>query len=860
MDAARPEGAATPRDSPNREKRRTIAYLRGLLLVAAGGVLLAHGLSAAGPGALLLLVVFTLSNVSILAAPLRLVSSFRFELLVGALDVVFIALAIHAAGAAGGVLPVSCLLTVLVVALANRRPYAVAGLAVAAALHAWLVLVVAPATDPLRSLAPQILLLGSIALYYGYLAEGIHRLRAREEADKSEARELRILLEILETITSSLDLAKVTGTIVEKVTTIIPAVRCSMLFVDESRRRCFVMASHDDPRVSMRELDLDKYPEIRRAIETRGPVLIQDVAADPLMAEVRTALEALDFQSIMVIPMVFRDDVLGTLCMKTARADQPFTRREIGFCTAVARASANALKNALLHQEVHEESAHHRRLADKLTRIFDHSPDLVLTTDEQGRVTECNRGTARLLGYGREEILGRPAASLLADPGADELLARVRTTGALLNHACRLRRRTGTPVDVELNLSVLRDEQERPAGTVWLGRDVTELKTTQLQLLQAKKLSTIGEVISGVAHELNNPLSAVLGFSQLLLGRPASAPVRRELEKIHESALRCQRIVGNLLSFARVHRPERRYLGINGIIEKTLDIKRYQLHVNNIAVVTDLDPQLPRTMIDFHQMQQVLLNLVNNAQHAMVADDRSGGLLSIRTSEVSGWVRIEISDDGGGMDEQTLERIFDPFFTTKEPGEGTGLGLSVSYGIVKEHGGRIWARSCKDEGTTFTIELPVRTAPEEGDPVRPGTETAVPGPPAAPGRRILVVDDEPLILDLMLEVLVERGYQVDTAGNGREAARKIDGEPYDLVISDVRMPQMNGMDLYRRVLSSRPELEGRVVFVTGDLIDREIVQFLADVQARTLPKPLEIDKIVGVVDDLLRPGGGRPLA
>jgi PAS domain S-box-containing protein len=831
------------------EKRRTIVYLRGLLLVALGGVLLEAGAAHAGANGLALLAIYGLSNISlILSVPLRMVRSLRFELIVGAIDLVAIALAIALAGARGGVLPVSCLVLGLVLALATERSHAIAGAGVICALHAWSLLAITDGN--LRQLAPQLLFLASLALYYGYLAAGIHRFRTRARAEELSMYELQTLLEILDAITQARDLEHVTRIVVQKINLIVPSVRCSMLFIDPTGTRCYVIASHDDPNIKMLELNLEKYPEVREAIATRNPVLVQDIASDPLMSDVRGILEELDLHSIMVVPMVFGDDVLGTLCMKTSRANQPFSEREVNFCTAVARASASALKNAALNREVLETSNRHREAAEKLSRIFDDSPDLILTTDNDGQITELNHAAERLLGRARETVLGLSCVEILGD-GVQGLVDRTLAWGAVANHPCNLIRKDGSSFEVELNVSTLRNEDGDPAGTVWLGRDVSELKATHRQLIQAEKLSTVGEVISGVAHELNNPLSVVLGYSQLVLSRQAGSPVRRELERVHESATRCQKIVSNLLSFARGHKPERRYANVNGIIDKTLEIRKYQLHVNNIEVVRDLAEDLPSTLVDSHQMQQVLLNLFNNAQHAMNGDRERAGRLEVRTSHENGWIRIEVSDNGHGMSPATIEKIFDPFFTTKEVGQGTGLGLSVSYGIVKEHGGRIDAMSSPDNGSTFLIDLPIRKPIQAETAVEASVEIEMPA--AATARRapadgrILVVDDEPMIVDLLAEVLEERGYHVETAGNGGEACKKIGPNSYDLVISDVRMPEMTGIDLYRRIVAVRPELEGRVIFITGDLMDPQTVDFLSEVHARTLPKPLDIDIVVETV-------------
>jgi len=259
--------------TPNREKRRRIVLLRGMLLVAVGALLFASGVERVGFGAVLLLAVFAASNVALFVVPLRIVASVRFELLVGATDLVLVVTGFHLAGASRGVLPISCLLMVLVVALGNYRAHTVAGAAVVGALHAWFVLGDRSSAAEGGQLAVQVLFLCAVALYYGFLVGGIHRDRRRAEGERLERRELITLLQILETISSSLELREVTRTIVAKITTVIPAVRCSILLINESRKNCFVMASHDNPELDMLQIDLEKYPEVCRAIETRSPVL-----------------------------------------------------------------------------------------------------------------------------------------------------------------------------------------------------------------------------------------------------------------------------------------------------------------------------------------------------------------------------------------------------------------------------------------------------------------------------------------------------------------------------------------------------------------------------------------------------------
>ena len=834
--------------APPAHNLREILLLRGMVVVAVGALLTQAGADALGFGALALVLVFAISNVVLLYLPARLVSGLKFELAVGAVDLVLVALGIHLAGAHAGVLPISCLLMVLVVALGNHAVRTVAGAAGVGALHAWMVLGPESGLVSVGSLGLQVVFLCTIALYYGGLVQNVQGSRRRDEARKLSRNELAALLEILRSVTSSLDLRSVTQTIVRYINDVVPSMRCSLVFLDPSNKRCFVLASHDDPTVNMLELDIGKYPEIRKAIETRAPVLIRDVDTDPIVTGVREILSQLGISSLMVLPLTFADDVLGTLLLRTARSDETFGTDEINFCRAVADVSANALKNALLHRQVQESFARHQRTLEKLGSVLRHSPDLILTTDTKGKITEFNRGGETLLGYDRLDLLGGSFRLLFEDRRHDDLLERIRSCGVLSNYGCSMQKKDGTQVDLQLNMSILRDEANEITGTVWIARDMTELRSTQRQLIQAEKLSAIGNVLSGVAHELNNPLSVVLGFSQLLLARNGN----RQLERIQQAAERCQKIVKNLLSFARAHKPERKYLGANGIIEKTIDLKKYQLRVNNIEVVRDLDPELPMTMLDFHQIQQVLLNLTNNAQHAMAGVHDRPRTLTVRSMRCQSGIRLEITDTGEGMRPETLERIFDPFFTTKPQGKGTGLGLSVSYGIVAEHGGQVYARSRVGEGTTFLIELPVHGEEQEAEAADGAIESEERSvSSSSKKRRILLVDDEEPVLDLMIDILSDLGHRIDTASNGEEAWRKVREHDYDVVLTDVRMPQMNGIELYRNLLEIKPEMEHRVIFSTGDLIDGETASFVAEVNARTIAKPFDVDEMVAIVEEAL---------
>jgi signal transduction histidine kinase/CheY-like chemotaxis protein len=366
-----------------------------------------------------------------------------------------------------------------------------------------------------------------------------------------------------------------------------------------------------------------------------------------------------------------------------------------------------------------------------------------------------------------------------------------------------------------------------------------QTRMVQDRLLQSEKMSSIGQLVSGVAHELNNPLTGIMGFAQLLLLRDLEAPIRQQVETIYGEAERASKIVANLLTFARRRDARKETANLNTLIERVLELRNYDLRVRNITVELDTDPALPDTLVDTNQILQVFLNLLINAEQAMrpALEGGSEGMLRITTRQPrAGTILVSFADSGSGMNDETLRRIFDPFFTTKDAGEGTGLGLAISYGIVDEHGGRIWAESAIGKGTTFHIELPV-LAGTANPPVR-----AAEPEPSSSGerRRILVVDDEEAIQKLLTGVLEMDGHDVSVAGNGREALEKVGSQPFDLIISDIKMPIMGGADMYRRLRDDNNPLAKRVIFVTGDTVAPDTRKFLQEIDNTVLSKPFRL--------------------
>lgn len=392
--------------------------------------------------------------------------------------------------------------------------------------------------------------------------------------------------------------------------------------------------------------------------------------------------------------------------------------------------------------------------------------------------------------------------------------------------------RIGNLLETRRLHQVLREQKERLELTV---RERTQ------QLLQAEKLATLGELIAGIAHELNNPLAAMVGHAQMLRLGQQDPKVAARADRIVDAAQRATRIVRNFLSAARRHHPERSAVAVNDIVGKTLELLAYQLRVNNIDVANALAPDLPQIAGDPHQLQQMVLNLVNNAIQAMTAAHGQGRLhVTTALSADRSTIRIAVADDGPGIRPEHLSRVMEPFFTTKPQGEGTGLGLAIVQGIVAEHGGTISVESEPGRGATFTVTLPA-TAP-------PAVRPAAPPAKAVPdGLRVLVVDDEAGLREMMAEALVGQGARVETAPGGREALEVLARFAADVLVLDVRMPGVSGLDLWTRISRTNPALGRRTVFCTGDVIGEETQALISQSGCPSVSKPFEWARFFEVI-------------
>lgn len=358
----------------------------------------------------------------------------------------------------------------------------------------------------------------------------------------------------------------------------------------------------------------------------------------------------------------------------------------------------------------------------------------------------------------------------------------------------------------------------------------------QEQLQETLRLASIGELAAGVAHELNNPLTSVLGYSQMILDSEVPESLKSNLRVVVSEGQRAAKVIKNLQLFARRTGPEKTFENVNSILQRAVDLKLHDFDSSNLKIICDFGEDVPSTMIDENQLVQVFVNILTNAQQSLEASNKQGHV-SIRSSASREKIEICIQDNGGGIPKDQLGKIFEPFFTTKEVGSGTGLGLSICYGIVKQNGGLLWAESVEGEGAAFYIEFPIISADGETKEVDES------GPPITTIKYVLAVDDEPEIRTLLRRTLEVDQISVDLAKDGVEAWQMVQEKPYDCILIDLKMPRMNGQELYRLIQESNEKLASRVIFIPGDTVNSKTHDFVTSTGNLIMNKPFQMAEL-----------------
>jgi two-component system NtrC family sensor kinase len=549
----------------------------------------------------------------------------------------------------------------------------------------------------------------------------------------------------------------------------------------------------------------------------------------------------------------------------------------VGLLTAVLLAAAvhfaqisrrRAVQVNAANRELQTEIVERKRIEDALREserryrsVTQSANEAIITADSEGTIVAWNKGAETTFGYIEAEILGQSLTLLmpasyrnqhqhgikrLQDTGASRIIGKTREFRGL--------RKDGSEFPLELSLAqweagqsifysgIIRDLTERK-------RVERELQRQQEALYQREKLAAMGTLLASVTHELNNPLAVVMMEVDLLSEEVEDSSLAARTQKILQAAQRCVRIIQNFLALVRERSPERTPVQLNTVVEAAVDMLAYPLQVDNIAVYLHLADKLPVLAADANQLQQVLLNLVTNAHQALRETPLPRQLTITTRCDATGMrVTLEVADTGPGIPPDMQARVFEPFFTTKPPGVGTGLGLPLCQGIIESHGGTMTVESQPGRGTTFRIELPVATMPMPSPSAAPRTEDLR----SVEGKAILVVDDEPGITSALAYLLRRNRHEVETAANGRIALQKLQQRAYDLILSDIRMPELDGPGFYQELEHHYPQLLKRIIFLTGDTLSPETKAFLEQASVPRLSKPFTATEVRQVVQRALQ--------
>jgi len=486
--------------------------------------------------------------------------------------------------------------------------------------------------------------------------------------------------------------------------------------------------------------------------------------------------------------------------------------------------------------------------------LFDQASEAILiAAADDLRILELNKSAGRLLGLGGGAVHAPPLHQFCQIKVSDPPPRSGAEWFALIQQqpAFNVTRADGSTTRVEVESAPIQFDG-RPAYQFFF-REITEQARLEQQLRQSEKLSALGQMISGIAHELNNPLTVVKGYLELILAHHELQPQTREdLKKVAQESNRAAKLVGNFLSFARQQSAHRVPVDVNAVVTHAAEMRRFDSRVASVEIFLDLAPDIQPVAGDKDQIQQVLVNLVTNALQAL-SEAPFPRRLALRTRTDKGLVQILVEDNGPGVPEHLVARIFEPFFTTKEVGVGTGLGLSIVHSIMAEHQGRVFYRKEPGGGACFVLEFP--TAGTAVPPTMAELEKPVVteiSPAAAPTARILILDDEKSIAELLGEMLGILGYKTTLCHAAPPALELIERCEFDLILSDIRMPTMDGKQFYKAVAAKRPELARRIIFLTGDVVAEETQSFLETIGNPYLSKPFQLSTVEAIVAQVLR--------
>lgn len=663
---------------------------------------------------------------------------------------------------------------------------------------------------------------------------------------RARLKETQTLLDVSQSVNSTLDLQEAVRRIARAVGRALSADSAGAYLLDNDGKQLLPFAGYRLPKdllkLFMRILiPVKGFRFVEEAFAAKAAVYTSNTEKDPRVDH--WVFRTFAARSGLFVPMLAKDKIVGGLFVVWWTTEHCFTKEEVQLVDAIARQTAIAIENAKLFEEAQAYAQAAKVSEEKYRLLAEHVRDVIYALDAKGRFTYVNPWIKEILGYAPEELLGRYCTDILTSASqrrAREIFARAAKGKDLFSfyELDMVKKEDSVVVPFEIKMVTIRDATGQVTGWQGVARDITERKRLEQQLLRTERLRALGEMASGVAHDFNNILGAILGRAQIMRRTVQEAEAKRGLEAIEKAAMDGANMVRRLQHFTRQRREEEFFpVDLNQVIKDVLGITeaKWKDEAHLVGVTIDIVTsygKVPLIMGNISELREVLTNIIFNAVEAMP----TGGKLTLKTEEVEGWVCVSVVDTGIGMTDNVKARIFDPFFTTKGV-KGTGLGLSVSYGIIRGHHGEITAQSQPGQGTTVLIKLPIpsklRSAPQ-----------LAPTPPAKPGR-ILIIDDDEMIRELLSELLQVAGHTVVSAGGGREGLRLFRQGGFDLVLTDLGMPECSGWEVASAIKRTTPRIPVALITGWGLTLDRRKLKE-AGVDL-VLNKPFQVAEVLALV-------------
>jgi len=588
----------------------------------------------------------------------------------------------------------------------------------------------------------------------------------------------------------------------------------------------------DESKMRTRAVPLDGGDILAEVVRGRKPLNVKDPARAPGIE--RRFIEELATKAFCLVPIMTERKVAGVIGVDNYFSGREISEEQMRNLGLFCNFAALALETAGLMSSV-------RISEERYRAVLDNSPDAIVGLDAGLRINVWNKGAQALFGYASGEISGRLVSKLFDPLAFERILREVGKNGSFTDSCVPGLDSAGGKLELDVIWAGSGETPGDKAEWTVVIRDTSEQRSTHAQLIQAEKLAAVGQLISSVAHELNNPLGAILCYADMLYKSRSAGVVTvpaRDLEAIHEGAVRCAKIIKNLLLFVRETQDEKQTVSPARVVESSIGLMSYRLKkTENIRVISKVDDHIPPVLGDYTQIEQILVNLLQNACDAL--SHREGDkVITVSIYHHQSSVFIRVADNGPGIPAEVLERIFDPFFTTKAAGQGTGLGLPICRRIAKEHGGTITCASTPGQGAVFTLLLPIQHSCGTDSPEQAASCQL------APGGRVLVVDDEPDIAGALRRMLEAAGQSVETAGSGEEAIEKLRGG-YDLIICDVELGPVKGFSVREAMLERG--IGSRFIYTTGNTLSAPLLRKLKESGVPYLAKPFRLDDLYGAV-------------